>query len=130
MPLRSHSSVQPCDTGGAFGCARNGLGCNVQSTVRESPLLPSPSETSALDRVEGEVVDLLRQVMGTPTPIAVESELMADLGLDSLRVLELVGEIEDHFSIAVPLNALTHVKTVGHIAAEVKRLLADPGAHR
>jgi acyl carrier protein len=54
-----------------------------------------------------------------PTP---SSELLADLGFDSLQVLELVGELEDHFNIAVPLNALTHIRTVGDIAAEVQRL--------
>lgn len=53
-----------------------------------------------------------------------ESELLADLGFDSLQVLELVGELEDHFNIAVPLNALTHIRTVGQIAAEVRTLVA------
>jgi acyl carrier protein len=56
-----------------------------------------------------------------PSP---ESELMADLGFDSLQVLELVGEMEDHFNIAVPLNSLTHIRTVAQIAAEAKRLAA------
>lgn len=57
-----------------------------------------------------------------PTP---QSELLADLGLDSLQVLELVGELEDHFNIAVPLNALTHVRTVTQVAAEVRRLVGE-----
>jgi len=56
-----------------------------------------------------------------PSP---ESELMADLGFDSLQVLELVGELEDRFNIAVPLNSLTHVRTVRQIAAEAARLVA------
>lgn len=51
---------------------------------------------------------------------------MADLGFDSLQILEFVGELEDHFNIAVPLNSLTHLRTVGQIAAEVRRL-ASPG---
>ena len=55
-----------------------------------------------------------------PTP---DSELLADLGFDSLQVLELVGELEDRFGIAVPLNALTHIRTVGQICAEVRRLV-------
>jgi acyl carrier protein len=50
---------------------------------------------------------------------------MADLGFDSLQVLELVGEMEDHFNIAVPLNSLTHIRTVAHIAAEAQRLVAE-----
>jgi acyl carrier protein len=57
-----------------------------------------------------------------PTPA---SELLADLGFDSLQVLELVGELEDHFDIAVPLNALTHIRTVGDIAAEIHRLTSN-----
>ncbi len=62
-----------------------------------------------------------------PIEPAPENELMADLGFDSLQILEFVGELEDHFNIAVPLNSLTHIRTVGQIAAEVRRLasLAD-----
>lgn len=85
---------------------------------------PSPSNPSAVDQVEGEVVKIVQQTMGGPARVTRESTLLGDLGFDSLRVLEVVGELEDHFSIAVPLNALTHVKTVGDIAAEVRRLLA------
>ena len=51
-----------------------------------------------------------------------ESDLLADLGFDSLQVLELVGELEDRFNIAVPLNNLTHIRTVSHVVAEVRRL--------
>jgi acyl carrier protein len=51
--------------------------------------------------------------------------LLADLGFDSLQVLELVGELEDHFNIAVPLNSLTHIRTVDQIVAEVRRLARE-----
>ncbi len=50
---------------------------------------------------------------------------MADLGFDSLQVLELVGELEDHFGIAVPLNSLRDIRTVSQVAAEVARLAAE-----
>ena len=56
-----------------------------------------------------------------PTP---DRELLADLGFDSLLVLELVGELEDTFDISVPLNNLTHIRTVGQIVAEVQQLVA------
>jgi acyl carrier protein len=49
--------------------------------------------------------------------------LLADLGFDSLQVLELVGELEDHFKIAVPLNDLNHIRTVGQVIDEVRRLV-------
>lgn len=59
-----------------------------------------------------------------------QHELLADLGFDSLQVLELVGELEDRFNIAVPLNSLTHIRTVGQIAAEVHRLVVEQDAVR
>jgi len=60
-----------------------------------------------------------------PIEPALDSELLADLGFDSLQVLELVGELEDHFDIAVPLNALTHIRTVSQVIDEVRRLASE-----
>jgi acyl carrier protein len=65
-----------------------------------------------------------------PIVPAPDHELLADLGFDSLQVLELVGELEDRFNIAVPLNSLTHIRTVGQIAAEVRRLVVEQDAVR
>lgn len=59
-----------------------------------------------------------------------DSELMADLGFDSMQVLELVGELEDHFDIAVPLNSLTHIRTVAQIAAEAQRLVVEEATRK
>ena len=71
---------------------------------------------------------ILKRVSRHPIEPAPENELMADLGFDSLQILEFVGELEDHFNIAVPLNSLTHIRTVGQIAAEVRRLASRADA--
>ena len=78
------------------------------------------------DHFDREVTEIVRRLSRRPVEPTPESELLADLGFDSLRVLELVGELEDHFNIAVSLNALTHIRTVGQIADEVRRLAALP----
>jgi acyl carrier protein len=93
---------------------------------------PTPREATDLggvdaasdDCVEREIIEILTRLSRRPIEPAPHSELLADLGFDSLQVLELVGEIEDRFNIAVPLNALTHIRTVAQIAAEVRRLIA------
>jgi acyl carrier protein len=77
------------------------------------------------DRFERETIEILKRLSRRPIDPSPESELLADLGFDSLQVLELVGELEDHFNIAVPLNALTQIRTVSQIAAEVARLVAE-----
>ena len=75
------------------------------------------------ERIEQETIEIVRRLIRRPVAPGPDSELMADLGFDSLQVLELVGELEDHFNIAVPLNGLTHIRTVSQIAAEVARLV-------
>ena len=77
------------------------------------------------DRFERETIEIIKRLSRRPIEPKPESELMADLGFDSLQVLELVGELEDHFNIAVPLNGLTHVRTVAQIAAEAGRLVGE-----
>jgi len=72
---------------------------------------------------ERDVVDILKRLSRRPIEPTPESELVADLGFDSLLVLELVGELEDHFNIAIPLNSLTHIRTVSQITNEVRRLV-------
>jgi acyl carrier protein len=78
------------------------------------------------DHFEQDTVAILRRVSRRPIDPAPHSELLADLGFDSLQVLELIGELEDHFNIAVPLNDLPHVRTVAQVVAEVRRLAVRP----
>ena len=52
------------------------------------------------------------------------TDLVADIGLSSLEVMELIEKIEDHFDISIPLNILPDVNTVGELAARVRDL--DP----
>jgi acyl carrier protein len=67
--------------------------------------------------------DILKRISRRPIEPTPASELLADLGFDSLQVLELVGELEDHFKIAVPLNNLNHIRTVSQVVNEVRRLV-------
>ena len=80
------------------------------------------------DRFERDTIEILKRLSRRPIDPGPQSALLADLGFDSLQVLELVGELEDHFSIAIPLNSLTHIRTVAEIAGEVRRLVAEPEA--
>lgn len=44
----------------------------------------------------------------------------SDLNFDSIQVMDLVADIEDHFDVTIPLNDLPQMQTVGQTA---KRLL-------
>jgi acyl carrier protein len=86
------------------------------------PGASAPLASRTGDAIERDTIAIISRLSRRPVAPTPDSELMADLGFDSLQVLELVGELEEHFNIAVPLNALTHVRTVAQIAAEVRRL--------
>lgn len=45
--------------------------------------------------------------------ITLESELVDDLGADSLDVVDLVMSIEDEFEVEVPDDAIESMRTVG-----------------
>jgi acyl carrier protein len=51
-----------------------------------------------------------------------DTDLVADLGLDSLKVMTLVEEVEDHFDISIPLNILAKVRTIKDFALQLKQL--------
>lgn len=52
-----------------------------------------------------------------------KTDLSADLSLDSVAMMELLVEIEDHFDIGLPLNMMADVRTVQDLADQIKRLL-------
>lgn len=78
------------------------------------------------DPLERETIDIIKRISRRPVEPRLESELLADLGFDSLQVLELIGELEDHFNVAVPLNDLTHIRTVAQMLAEIRNLVPAP----
>lgn len=54
-----------------------------------------------------------------------ETELVADLNLDSLKVMELLLELEERFDISIPLNIVSDVRTIGDFARQIEQLIAN-----
>jgi len=52
-----------------------------------------------------------------------ETKLVAELGLDSLQVMQVLLKIEDHFDISVPLNNLPTIQTVQELVHEIETLV-------
>jgi acyl carrier protein len=74
--------------------------------------------------VEEGVIDVLKNVSRRPIEPTLASDLIADLGFDSLQVLELIAELEDRFDISIPLNDVPTTRTVGQVVAQVATLVA------
>ena len=54
-----------------------------------------------------------------------ETDLVADLGLDSLKVMKILESVEDRFDISIPLNVLPDVRTVKDFALQIQKLNGD-----
>lgn len=79
---------------------------------------------SASTPIEGRVLEVLRSVSRRPIEPTLESDLVTDLGFDSLQVLELIAELEDRFDISIPLNDVPASRQVADVVAQVARLVA------
>jgi acyl carrier protein len=78
---------------------------------------PVPAE------IEVGVIEILKSVSRRPIEPTLASDLLVDLGLDSLRVLEVIAELEDRFDVSIPLNDLPSTRTVAQIVAQVAVLV-------
>jgi acyl carrier protein len=70
--------------------------------------------------VEAGVIDALKSVSRRPIEPTLTSDLIVDLGFDSLQVLELAAELEDRFDITIPAAAAPAIRTVADVVALVE----------
>ena len=81
--------------------------------------MPQPAST----QIEEGVIDVLKNVSRRPIQPTLGSDLVADLGLDSLQVLEVIAELEDRFDISIPLNDVPATRTVAQVVGQVTQLV-------
>jgi len=74
-------------------------------------------------QIEEGVIDVLKSVSRRPIEPVLQSDLVADLGFDSLQVLEVIAELEDRFDISIPLNDVPATRTVAQVVAQVAALV-------
>jgi acyl carrier protein len=83
---------------------------------------------SAPVSIEDGVINVLKTVSRRPIEPTLGSDLVTDLGFDSLQVLELIAELEDQFDISIPLNDVPATRTVAHVVAQVTALVEGRAA--
>ena len=78
--------------------------------------------------IEAGVVEVLKRVSREPIEPTINSDLVTDLGFDSLQILELVAELEDRFDVSIPLNDVPATRTVAQVVAQVTALVEGRAA--
>jgi acyl carrier protein len=83
---------------------------------------------SASSDIEAGVIDVLKSVSRRPIQPTLASDLVTDLGFDSLQVLEVIAELEDRFDVSIPLNDVPAARTVAQVVAQVTSLVEGRAA--
>ena len=52
-----------------------------------------------------------------------KTEFVADIGLSSLQIMEMVEQLEDHFDVSIPLNILPDIRTVADLGKQLDRII-------
>ena len=75
------------------------------------------------------ILQALNQILKPFVPqdqdIDEDTDLVSDLGLDSLKVMKIVESVEDSFDISIPLNVLPDVRTVKDFALKIQQINRD-----
>jgi long-chain acyl-CoA synthetase len=78
-------------------------------------------KTLISDETGRRVVDCIKPLLREPVPIYSNDNLELDLGLDSLKRIELVVSIENEFSIKLPEAFISDVHTVRELVEKIKK---------
>ncbi len=72
--------------------------------------------------VRSRISAALQEVVGRPVAVADETDIVNDLGLDSLAVMNFVMALEDEYDISMPLDRMAEVQTVGDLVRTIEDL--------
>lgn len=67
-------------------------------------------------------VDAIRQVSGKNIGAVQAEQRIAELGLDSVSVMEMVGTIEERLGVQLADDELTKINTFGDLASLLEKL--------
>jgi acyl carrier protein len=84
---------------------------------------PERSAMPAYHEILHQVTELIRPLAPPNRPVEADTDLVADLEFDSLKVMSLIEQVEDRFDISIPLNILPDIRTVKDFTIQLQRLL-------
>lgn len=83
--------------------------------------MPTPSRESLLENI----ITQLKQIKPDAGSLCADTDLVSDLGLDSVQVLEMCTDLEDELDLSIPVNRLGEVRTAGQLADLLQQLLKE-----
>jgi acyl carrier protein len=72
--------------------------------------------------MRNEIAAIFEQVLERPVCIEDDTDIVEDLGMDSLGVMNFVMAIEDYYDLSIPLDRVAQIQTVGDLIRAVQDL--------
>lgn len=78
--------------------------------------------TNSADDTREIIFDTLRSSLKKTVELSDQTNIVNDLGLNSMAVMDFVMEIEDRLDISIPLDRVAEVETLGDLVSTVRGL--------
>lgn len=72
-----------------------------------------------------EIIRVIKVSTETELDITEQTNMFTDMGLSSMEVVVMLGELEDTFGIDIPASRLRRVRTVGDMCELVIQILTE-----
>ena len=76
------------------------------------------------DTLLKQVCELLDALVEEDIELREESDFVADLGFDSLKVMKLLEKVEDHYDVSIPLNILPDIQTIKDFVLQLQKIVS------
>jgi acyl carrier protein len=77
------------------------------------------------EKIMEKLTEILKPFVPEGQTLREDTDLVVDLGLDSLKVMKILESVEDTFDISIPLNVLPDVRTVKDFALQIRKIDGD-----
>ena len=79
------------------------------------------------DLVFRKICSLLEPLNDNDVKLSRETDLVADLEIDSVSVLDVVMDIEDSYDISIPVNTISETRTIGELVDAIHAIKTEQG---
>ncbi|MEO1028404.1 MAG: phosphopantetheine-binding protein [Pseudomonadota bacterium] len=76
------------------------------------------------DLIFQKVCSLLAPLNRANIKLTRETEIVSDMEIDSVEVFDFITEVEDAYDIAIPMEAVSEIKSIGELVDEVRKIKA------
>ena len=74
------------------------------------------------DLVFHKITSLLEPLNENGVKMTRDTDIIADLEIDSVSLLDVVMDIEDNYDISIPVNTISEIKTIGELVDAIHKI--------